>query len=251
MAGPFHHDVRGDAEGEGVDDEGAAAGVGADEFPLGLDFIGADITLVGGDADLLVDTGEFAQFLDVAVHRLVRVVRKGLVVLEGGILVFLKDGLGDLVQFDGNAVRRLDGRNLDVIALDVAATKVVDVGVAEAGEAAEQELVILSLGVSTGQFASAYILTNYERECADPLVFERGLARRRAEPSDFEGRSAHTLIKLIDLEKDTKERVLTPWIDNLAFPQQAYRTKLWRCGEMCLSSHYVLLEEEPYQCRLK
>ena len=24
MAGPFHHDVRGDAEGEGVDDEGAA-----------------------------------------------------------------------------------------------------------------------------------------------------------------------------------------------------------------------------------
>ena len=80
-------------------------------------------------------------------------------------------------------------------------------------------------GVSTGQFASAYILTNYERECADPLVFERGLARGRAEPSDFEGRSAHTLIKLIDLEKDTKERMLTPWIDNLAFPQQACRTK--------------------------
>ena len=102
---------------------------------------------------------------------------------------------------------------------------------------APRGLVILSLGVSTGQFASAYILTNYERECADPLVFERGLARGRADPSDFEGGSAHTLIKLIDLEKDTKERVLTPWIDNLAFPQQAYRTKLWRCGEMCLSSH--------------
>ena len=102
---------------------------------------------------------------------------------------------------------------------------------------APRGLVILSLGVSTGQFASAYILTNYERECADPLVFERGLARGRADPSDFEGGSAHTLIKLIDIEKDTKERVLTPWIDNLAFPQQAYRTKLWRCGEMCLSSH--------------
>lgn len=127
MAGPFHHDIRRDAEGEGVDDEGAAAGVGTDEFPLGLDYVGADITLVGGDADLLVDTGEFAQFLDVAVHRLVRVVRKGLVVLEGGILVFLKDGLGDLVQFDGNAVRRLDGRYLNVVALDVAATEIVDV----------------------------------------------------------------------------------------------------------------------------
>ena len=75
MAGPFHHDVRGDAEGEGVDDEGAAAGVGADEFPLGLDLVCADVALVGGDTDLLIDTGEFAQFLDVAVHRLVGVVR--------------------------------------------------------------------------------------------------------------------------------------------------------------------------------
>jgi hypothetical protein len=111
---------------------------------------------------------------------------------------------------------------------------------------AQRNLVldILSLGVSTGQLASAYILTNYERECADPLVFERGLARGRAEPSDFEGGSAHTLIKLIDLEKDTKERVLTPWIDNRAFPQQAYRTKLWRCGEMCLSSHICMSIED-------
>ena len=75
---------------------------------------------------------------------------------------------------------------------------------------APRGLVILSLGVSTGQFASAYILTNYERECADPLVFERGLARGCAEPSDFEGGLAHALIKLIDLEKDTKERVLPP-----------------------------------------
>ncbi len=41
MAGPLHHDVRGDAEGEGVDDEGAATGMGADELPLGLDLVGA------------------------------------------------------------------------------------------------------------------------------------------------------------------------------------------------------------------
>ncbi len=51
MAGPFHHDVRGDAQGQGVDDEGAAAGVGTDEFPLGLDLVGADVALVGGDAN--------------------------------------------------------------------------------------------------------------------------------------------------------------------------------------------------------
>ena len=31
VAGPFHHDVRGNAEGQGVDDEGAATGMSADE----------------------------------------------------------------------------------------------------------------------------------------------------------------------------------------------------------------------------
>ena len=66
MAGPLHHDVGRDAEGQGVDDEGAAAGVGADKFPHRLDLVGADIALVGGDADLFIDTGELAQLLDVA-----------------------------------------------------------------------------------------------------------------------------------------------------------------------------------------
>ena len=61
MSGPLHHDVRGNAEGEGVDDEGAATGMGADEFPLRLDLVGSDVALVGGDADLLIDTGEFTQ----------------------------------------------------------------------------------------------------------------------------------------------------------------------------------------------
>ncbi len=129
MAGPFHHDVRGDAEGEGIDDEGATAGMGTDEFPLGLDLVGADVALVGCDADLFVDTGELAQLLDVAVHRLVGIVRQGLVVLEGGVLVFLQNIPGNLVQFDGDAVCRLDGRDLDVVALDVTAAEVVDVGV--------------------------------------------------------------------------------------------------------------------------
>lgn len=157
VADPFHHDVRGDTEGEGVDDEGAAAGVGADEFPLGLDLVGANVALVGGDADLLIDTGEFAQFLDVAVHRLVGVVREGLAVLEGSVLVFLQDGLGNLVQLNGNAVRRLDGRDLDVVALDIAAAEVVDVGVPEAGEAAEEKDVAdgIQVGLGLGEFQVA------------------------------------------------------------------------------------------------
>ena len=154
MAGPFHHDVGGDAHGEGIDDEGAATGVGADEFPLGLDLVGADVALVGGDADSLINTGEFTQLLDVAVHRLVGVVRQGLVVLEGGVLVFLQNIPGNLVQFDGDAVRCLDGRDLDVVALDVAAAEVVDVGVPKTGEAAEEEDVPdgIQVGLGLGEF---------------------------------------------------------------------------------------------------
>ena len=112
MAGPFHHDVRRDDEGEGVDDKGAAASMGADEFPLRLDLVGSDVALVGSDADFLIDTGQLAQLLDVAVHGLIRVVRQGLVVLEGGVHVFLQNIPGNLVQLNGDAVRRLDGRDL-------------------------------------------------------------------------------------------------------------------------------------------
>ena len=104
VAGPFHHDIGRDAQGQGVDDECASAGVGADELPLGLDLVGADVAFVGGDADLFVDACEAAQFLDVTVHRLVGVVRQGLSILEWGVLVFLQDGLGDFVQFDGKII---------------------------------------------------------------------------------------------------------------------------------------------------
>ena len=38
MAGPFHDDFGSDAHGEDIDDEGAATGVGADEFPLRLNW---------------------------------------------------------------------------------------------------------------------------------------------------------------------------------------------------------------------
>lgn len=157
MAGPFHHDVRGDAQGQSIDDEGAAAGMGADELPLRLDLVGSDVALVGGGADFLIDTGQLAQLLDVAVHRLIRVVRQGLVVFEGGVLVFLQNIPGDLVQLDGDAVRRLDGRYLDVVGLDVAAAEVVDVGVPEAGEATEQEDVTdgIQVGLGFGEFQIA------------------------------------------------------------------------------------------------
>ena len=52
--------------------------MGADQFPLELDLVGADVAIV-----------------------------------------FLQNIPGNLVQFDGDAVCRLDGRDLDVVALDV------------------------------------------------------------------------------------------------------------------------------------
>ena len=64
--------------------------MGANQLPLGLDLVGTDVALVGGDADFLIDTGELAQLLDVAVHRLVGIVRQGLAVLERGVLVVQK-----------------------------------------------------------------------------------------------------------------------------------------------------------------
>ena len=58
VAGPFHHNVRRDAQRQGVDDESTAAGVGSDQFPFGMDLVLADVALVGRDADFLVDPGE-------------------------------------------------------------------------------------------------------------------------------------------------------------------------------------------------
>ena len=83
---------------------------GTDQFPFGKD-------LVGCDGDLLIDTGEFAQHLDVAVHRLPGVVRRELAILQWSVFIFPQDGLGDLVHSEGDVVGRLDGHDLDMVAL--------------------------------------------------------------------------------------------------------------------------------------
>ena len=61
------------------------------------------------------------------------------------------------------------------------------------------DLDILWQGVSTLPFASVCGLVDCKPFRADPLVFETGLARGRAEPSGFEGGSAHIQIQIIDL----------------------------------------------------
>ena len=52
MASEFHHNIRRYAVGEGEADEGLSAGVGADEFVFGVDFVVADAVAVAGDGVL-------------------------------------------------------------------------------------------------------------------------------------------------------------------------------------------------------
>ena len=66
VTGPFHDDIGRDAHGEGIDDKGAATGVGADQFPLGLDLVSVDVALVGGDEGdlpILLKSVSFPQLL--------------------------------------------------------------------------------------------------------------------------------------------------------------------------------------------
>lgn len=41
--------------------------MGADQLPLGMNLVSADVALVGRNADFLIDAGESAQFFDVPV----------------------------------------------------------------------------------------------------------------------------------------------------------------------------------------
>ena len=63
--------------------------MGSDQFPLWMDLVSTYVAFVGRDPYLLIDTGESAEFFDIAIHCLVGVVRQGLVIVEGSILVFL------------------------------------------------------------------------------------------------------------------------------------------------------------------
>ena len=115
--------------------------MGPDQLPFGTDPVDTGVALVGRYADLLVDTGKPAQFLDVPIHRLIGVVGQGFIVLERHTFVFLKDGLRHVVELYGNAVGRLDRRDFDMVTLYVASAKVIDIGVPKAGETAEEEYV--------------------------------------------------------------------------------------------------------------
>ena len=87
MAGEFHHNLGGDADGEHEADEGLAAAVGAD---FGV-FRDGDVVSAAfaeaGDVDGLVEAAEFADLFEVLVHLLVGDDGKGQV--SGEILIFV------------------------------------------------------------------------------------------------------------------------------------------------------------------
>lgn len=119
MTGPFHHDVGRDAPGDGLDDEGLAAGMGTDQCPFRMDFIKTGAALVCGDAYRLVDSGHLAKLLEFAVHRQVGVLGKDTVVLHRYRPVFLQKATGHIVDFNLNAVGGLDSGDLQMVGFDV------------------------------------------------------------------------------------------------------------------------------------
>ena len=48
--------------------------MGSHQFPFGVDLVNTDIAFVGCDANRIIDFGQFAQFLEVPIHRLIGVV---------------------------------------------------------------------------------------------------------------------------------------------------------------------------------
>ena len=141
VAGELHHNVRSDAIGQGEADEGLAAGVGANEFVLGIDIIVAGAVLVASDGIGRVEAAYLAQILQAAVHVLVGHERQRPALGEVLVLVFFQNGEGVFVEDDGQAVVGLLGGDNHHAVLDVGATDFHDIGVPEGRKGAEAEEV--------------------------------------------------------------------------------------------------------------
>ena len=141
MARELHHDIRRDAVGESEADEGLAAGVGADEFVFGIDFVIAGAVAVACDGVGRVEAADLAEVFEGTVHLLVGNVWKGFAILEVFVFVFLQDGEGVFVEDDGKAVVGLLGGDVEDSDLNIHATDFYDIAVAKAGEGAEAEEV--------------------------------------------------------------------------------------------------------------
>ena len=141
VAGPFHYDLWGNAAGEGEADEGAAAGVGADQLPFG---VGLADSLSAAEIDTgygFVEPAQFTQFLQVAVHPLVADDRKRKSFREVAVLIFLNDFFGEGVEVDGNTVVGLLRGDVQIAVVDVCASYLRHIRVPQGCEGAEAEKV--------------------------------------------------------------------------------------------------------------
>ena len=172
MARPLHDYVYRNTGGESVAYERLPSLVRADEGILRIHRVDALRPLIGRDVDLLVEARQLAEFLEVVVHLLVADDWQCLVSREMGVLVLVKYATGDVVQVDGEGVRRLHGSDLDMVLLDIAATKVIHVRMAEPGEAAEHEHVPgpLQVGLALRDFVREKLLDLLYREEDDLLL---------------------------------------------------------------------------------
>ena len=149
VAGPFHHDLRRDAAGQGEADECPAPGVGADERPFG---VGLLYFLSGAEEHLRdwgVEAAELAKVFEIVVHLLVGDDGEGEAHRVFVVLVLLEYRLGVLAEVDREAVVGLLGGDVDFVVGDVGALEGGHIGVAEAGEGAEAEEVA-GLGEGAG-----------------------------------------------------------------------------------------------------
>ena len=132
MAGPFHYNVWRDTERQAIDDECSTASMSSHQLPLLLHLIFSLVSFIGGDADLLIDSSQPAQLLQLPVHGLVLDNGKHLVSGELEVLVLFENTTSDAVQLNGNAISCLHRGNLDVVALDVVFPEVIDIGMTQA-----------------------------------------------------------------------------------------------------------------------
>lgn len=178
MAGPFHHDLRRDAAGEGEADERPAAGVGADERP----FRAGLFYFLSGTEEYFRDGGveatELAEVFEVIVHLLVGYHWQGKAVGIFPIVVLVEDGLGEAVEVYRQAVVGLLGSDVEAVAHYVAAFDLRHIRISERSERAEAEEVA-GLGQCSGLldglliFIAVHILQrNFRAVRGDFIVVE-------------------------------------------------------------------------------
>ena len=141
MPRPAHYDIRGDAEHQGVADEGAACGMGAQHAPLRDERVDAPSIPVLGHPDQAIEAAQPAEFLELLVHGLIRRHGEHPVARIGLVHVPAEDLLAVVVQLNDEGIASLLGRDADVSVVDIRPGERLHVGIAQGGEGAEAEHV--------------------------------------------------------------------------------------------------------------